>query len=127
MILLISLSRRLRQFLRHCLINCLFRVKLRFDTVPDDKTRKQGCGQGKLRKMRLSVVASLIAAGGALAAAVAGAGRQQNPLGRFKQPSNTKGQYLSCEETYGRGWETCGDQVRLAARLREGVKLLNVR
>jgi hypothetical protein len=126
MILLISLSCRLREFLRYCLINCLFLVKLRFGTAPDDKTRKQGCRQAKLRKMRLSVLASLIAAGGALAAAVPGEGRQQNPLGRFKQPSNPKGQYLSCEETYGEGWETCGDQVRLPTRLREGIRLLNV-
>ncbi len=74
--------------------------------------------------MRPIVVASFIAAGGALAAAVPGAGRQQNPLGRFWKPSSTNGQYLSCEETYGRGWETCGDQVCLAARLREGVRLL---
>ncbi|KAK3898860.1 hypothetical protein C8A05DRAFT_18621 [Staphylotrichum tortipilum] len=60
--------------------------------------------------MRQSVVASLIAAGGVLAAAVPGTGRQQKPLGYFKQLSSISRQYLSCEETYGGGWETCGDQ-----------------
>jgi hypothetical protein len=68
--------------------------------------------------MRQCIVASLIVASGVLAAAAPGAEQQpQKPLGRFKQLMSVMGQQLSCEATYGSGWETCGDRVCLAARL----------
>ncbi len=77
--------------------------------------------------MRQNVVVSLIAAAGALGAAVQGTDWQQKPLDGFKQLSSATRQHLSCETTYGSGWETCGDTVCLAARLRKFVRLLNVR
>ena len=68
--------------------------------------------------MHQSLVLSLIAAGsgGALGLVAPGTDRQQKLLGPpSKQLSSTPRQYLSCAETYGGGWETCGDQVRHAA------------
>ncbi len=67
--------------------------------------------------MHQSLVLSLIAAGsgGALGWVAPGADKQQKLLGPAKQLSSTPRQYLSCAETYGGGWETCGDQVRHAA------------
>ncbi|KAH6853391.1 hypothetical protein B0I37DRAFT_409564 [Chaetomium sp. MPI-CAGE-AT-0009] len=49
----------------------------------------------------------LLAAGDALVAAVPVAG-QQKPLGRLAQMSGVTRQYMSCRETYGEGWRTCG-------------------
>ncbi|KAK4153389.1 hypothetical protein C8A00DRAFT_33873 [Chaetomidium leptoderma] len=60
--------------------------------------------------MYQGIVALFLAAAGALAAAVPGGAGQQKPLGRLTQTSDVTRQYLSCEETYGSEWETCGDR-----------------
>lgn len=69
--------------------------------------------------MRGCIVAWLLAAGGALAAASTVADeqqqQQQKALGSTRLDVGVTGLFLSCEETYGAGWERCGDQVRLAA------------
>lgn len=69
--------------------------------------------------MRGCIVAWLLAAGGVLAAASSVADeqqqQQQKALGSTKLDVGVMGQFLSCEETYGAGWERCGDQVCLAA------------
>lgn len=57
--------------------------------------------------MRGYAVASILAAAGALAAG----GEGQKPLGRLSAPLDVARSYLSCEETYGKGWVTCGDRV----------------
>lgn len=79
--------------------------------------------KGLFHEMRRSLLACCLAtAGGALGAVGAMPAEeqyaQQKPLGRLTQlPGAASGQYLSCEETYGAGWETCGDQVRVAPPL----------
>jgi len=52
----------------------------------------------------------LLAAGLALVAAMP-VGDQQKPLGRLAQMSGVTRQYMSCEETYGNEWTTCGSRV----------------
>ncbi|KAK4129335.1 hypothetical protein N657DRAFT_676975 [Parathielavia appendiculata] len=47
------------------------------------------------------IIISFLAFGGVLSAALPGRDEQQD------QPVKTK-QYMSCEQTYGKGWETCG-------------------
>ncbi len=71
--------------------------------------------------MRGCIAAWLLTAGGALAAApgVAEEDQQQKTLGSTKLAASMTGLYLSCEETYGAGWEKCGGQVRCVAPLGE--------
>jgi hypothetical protein len=60
--------------------------------------------------MRRTIVVLLLAVGGVLAVG----GEEQKPLGRLEAPSAVMRTHLSCEETYGAGWEKCGDQVCLS-------------
>ncbi|KAK3903080.1 hypothetical protein C8A05DRAFT_33194 [Staphylotrichum tortipilum] len=63
--------------------------------------------------MRGCIAAWLLAAARAVAAAPGVEGeQQQKALGNAKLVvGGTAGLYLSCEETYGTGWERCGDQT----------------
>ncbi|KAK4241797.1 hypothetical protein C8A03DRAFT_29963 [Achaetomium macrosporum] len=60
--------------------------------------------------MRWFTVISLSSASGVLGAAVPSAWeQQQKQLGRIAQISTSARWYMSREETYGKGWETCGN------------------
>lgn len=72
--------------------------------------RENAKGKSVIGKMHQWVVAWLLAAGIALVAAMP-ARNEQQPLGRLAQMSGVTRQYMSCEETYGDGWTTCGSQV----------------
>jgi hypothetical protein len=67
------------------------------------------------------VLSFFLAVGGALSMALPAKGEQQDPSGQTTQMPGVTGRWMSCEETYGKGWETCGAQVSFAARSRRGV------
>jgi hypothetical protein len=92
------------------------------------RNRTAGCDQGGVKfKMRRFLVVGLFA-GGALAAAVPGGGQQKGLPELLSQMRSAERQLISCEETYGSGWETCGDQVCLSlVGFEKGVRLLKGR
>ncbi|KAK3309565.1 uncharacterized protein B0T15DRAFT_488285 [Chaetomium strumarium] len=60
--------------------------------------------------MRWLTLVSFWSASGVLGAAVpSGWELEQKPLGRLAPISTSATQYLPCEQTYGKGWENCGD------------------
>jgi hypothetical protein len=90
-----------------------------------DRTARYDQG-GVTFKMRRSLVVKLLVSG-ALAAAVPGGGQRKRLSDFLSQMPSAEQQLISCEETYGNGWETCGDQVCLFVVGFEGVRLLKGR